>query len=143
MCSTVPVLDICGDIHNIAGIEFPCFLAPFLIISLSANAYQHLTAAFFSVVDVPVVAASELECDVVDRYLLSRNRCQIALSDEELTVGTWLTYGEKQLLSELIFFSECRSIVRIDFFGNVENCPGVRPACIESSVGYDSCNFFL
>lgn len=102
-----------------------------------------MTAAFFSVVDVPVVAASELECDVVDRYLFSRNRCKIALSDEELTVGIWLTYWEKQLFTEFILFSEYRRIVRIDLFDNVENCPGVRPACIESCVGYYSHHFLL
>ena len=63
-------------------------LAPFLIPSATAHAYQHLC---LSVVYVPVVAAARLECHVCHA---SVHRCQIAVACEVLGVcGVWFTLG--------------------------------------------------
>ena len=70
--SAVPVLDVCRNIDHVAGMQFSGFFAPFLIPALSVNADEELSAAFVSVMDVPVVAAAGLKRDVEGRDLLHR-----------------------------------------------------------------------
>ncbi len=66
----MPVLYLGRYIDNLSRSHLNCFLAPFLIIASSANADKHLTAAAFSVVDMPVVAAGRLKGNIENRYLL-------------------------------------------------------------------------
>ena len=58
---TVPVLDLSGDGDDIAGLQAPGRLARFLIPALAVHAQQQLSAAFGSVMNVPVVAAAGLK----------------------------------------------------------------------------------
>ena len=65
---------------------------------------EKLSATCRGVVDVPVVAASGFEGDVVDGNLFRGDRSKIALSDEILGIGgIRLADGEDHLALELCF----------------------------------------
>ena len=53
----MPVLDLRGNGHHIAGLQAPGRLALLLIPALAVYADQQLTAALLGVMDMPVVAA--------------------------------------------------------------------------------------
>ena len=68
-CSTVPVLDLRGNVHHIARMQLLRCLVPFLIVAPACHAYKNLSAALCSMVDVPVVPAARLKGDVVNASL--------------------------------------------------------------------------
>ena len=68
-CSTVPVLDLRGNIHHIAWMQLPWRFAPFLIVAPACHADKDLPTALCSMVDVPVVPAARLKGDVVNANL--------------------------------------------------------------------------
>lgn len=57
----VPVLYALGNNDDRTGYKTNCDLAVFLIPALACGTDKELTAAFFSVVDMPVIAASRLK----------------------------------------------------------------------------------
>lgn len=78
----MPVLGVGGNAHGFACLEFPGLLAFDLVVASAAHGDEHLVS---TVVDVPVVAASRLEGDVVDGDFGSvKHRCKITLTYEIL-----------------------------------------------------------
>ena len=78
----MPVLCVGGNAHGFACLEFPGLLAFDLVVASAAHGDEHLGS---TVVDVPVVAASRLEGDVVDGDFGSvKHRCKITLTYEIL-----------------------------------------------------------
>ena len=126
----MPVLHICGNVDDRAGNKFFRRLAPFLIIPSSADAYQHLSAGIVGMVDMPVIAARRLECDIEHRNLLVRQGRKIALTDEELTVGIRLAYGEEYGILILVLFGKFRSLLVPYFLCKSENRPAFRSAAV-------------
>ena len=63
---TVPVLYALGDNDDRTGYKAYCGLAVFLIPALACGTDKELTSAFFSVVDMPVIAASRLKCYICE-----------------------------------------------------------------------------
>ena len=68
-CSTVPVLDLRGNVHHIARMQLLRRFVPFLIVAPACHADKDLSAALYSMVDVPVVPAARLKGDVVNANL--------------------------------------------------------------------------
>ena len=105
---SVPVLHIRRDVDDIARKHLHGRLAFFLIPAPAGYADQHLPAAFRGVVNVPVVAASRLEGDIVERYLFLGYRSQIAVADEILRVcGVRFADGEYHFLLECLPAVRC------------------------------------
>ena len=75
---------------------FPCLLIP----SLTGGADQQLAAAFFRVVDMPVIPASRLKSDICQKKpaFRLRQRVQIRLSDEIPGIGSVLCPKAKHIL---------------------------------------------
>ena len=63
-CSTVPVLDLRGNVHHIARMQLQRSFAPFLIVAPACHADKDLPATLCGMVDVPVVPAARLKGDV-------------------------------------------------------------------------------
>ena len=63
--STMPVLDLRGNIHYISRMQLLRCLAPFLIVAPACHADKDLPAALCGMMDVPVVPAARLKGDVV------------------------------------------------------------------------------
>ena len=57
----MPVLDVGGNLDDIAGVQALRGLALFLVPALAIDADQYLSAAFARVVNVPVVAAARFK----------------------------------------------------------------------------------
>ena len=68
----MPMLDVCRNLDDIAGVQTLRGLALFLVPALAVDADQHLSAALACVVDMPVVAAARLKGDVVDGQVIVR-----------------------------------------------------------------------
>ena len=107
---SVPVLYARRNVHTVAGIQRDRFFAPFLIPAAPRRADEDLPAAFFRVVDVPVVAAARLERHGENADLLRGDRPEIALPDEILRERiVWLARIVRRLLGEFfkchLFFS--------------------------------------
>ena len=66
----VPVFHPGRDIDDGSGRHQDRIFAPFLIITASADADEHLPASAFRQMNVPVIAASGLKGDIVNRDLL-------------------------------------------------------------------------
>lgn len=62
LCRAVPVLDMRGDVDDVARLQFTCGLAPFLVPAAAGGNEQRLTAF----VSVPAVDAARLKRDVAD-----------------------------------------------------------------------------
>ena len=99
----MPVFDVRRNIDHASGGQFNRVFAPFLIVSSSADAYQHLAAAAFGAVDMPVVAAARLKCHVVYRDLLRGYRREIALTDKETPVRVRFANREEDGVLKFIF----------------------------------------
>ena len=98
-CSAMPMLNLCRNVDAVARFQFDCFLALFLIISTSGYAYKNLSATALCMMDMPVVPAARLKCDIEDSNLTGGYRCQIALSDEILCKCiVWLSNWEYHFL---------------------------------------------
>jgi len=83
----MPMLCIRGNTDHLTGCHLYRILSPCPVAAPASNTDQHLSTAALCMMDVPVVAASRLECHVEYRNLLGGYRSRIALSNEELTVG--------------------------------------------------------
>ena len=129
-CS-VPVLYICRDVNDIARKHLYGRLALFLIPAFSCYADQHLPAAFSRMMNVPVVAASRLESDIAERYLLLGYRSQIAVADEVLGVcGVRLADGEYHFPLE----SGLTVRIRRFLFDNTQRLDGGREADVGQAL---------
>ena len=73
-CSTVPVLDLRGNVHHIARMQLQRRFAPFLIVAPACHADKDLSATLCGMVDVPVVPAARLKGDVVNANLCGGQR---------------------------------------------------------------------
>ena len=80
----MPMLHFSRDGNDGAGSHLNWSLAPFLIPTTTCDANQHL---YLFVVDVPVITATRFERNIHDT---AANVCQIALTNEVLTVRIWL-----------------------------------------------------
>jgi hypothetical protein len=81
----MPVLDLGGDVDDVARPELACRLAPLLVPAAAVGHEQHLARA---VVDVPVVAAPGLERHVRGtEHVVVDEAVEIALADEVPRVG--------------------------------------------------------
>ena len=115
LLGTVPVLDACGNLDDIARLEALWGPALLLIPALAVDADEHLAAALLRVVDMPEIAAARLERDVADDKRLARLRqdLQVRLAREVLGIGiVWLAEAEEAFCSVLIrlllvFFLVC------------------------------------
>ena len=77
-CSTVPVLDLRGNVHHIARMQLLRSFAPFLIVAPACHADKDLPTALCGMVDVPVVPAARLKGDIVNANLCGGQGGQIA-----------------------------------------------------------------
>ena len=75
----MPVLDPGGHMYHISGLQLSRGAAPLLVPAFPGGDQQHLTAAFFRVVNVPIVAAPRLKGHIADADLLGGEHIQIAL----------------------------------------------------------------
>ena len=87
----MPVLGLRRHVHHVAGVELNWLLAPLLVVAAPAHGNENLTGL---VMDMPVVAATRLECDVGNVDFLARDQqCQIALPNEILGVCVFPMHG--------------------------------------------------
>ncbi len=139
-CSTVPVLDLRGNVHHIARMQLQRSFAPFLIVAPACHADKDLPATLCGMVDVPVVPAARLKGDVVNANLCGGQGCQIAFSAEILcktVVGC--TDGKHHFTLVLCLGILC-SVLCPDFLGHAESRPRLGPTCIKRRMGQDLCN---
>lgn len=136
--STVPVLDVGRDMDHRARQNLYGSLTFLLILAAACDAYQHLTAALGGLMDVPVVAAGRLECNVGKGNLRITHAGKIALAGEIAGIGSvGFAHGEYLLAGKLLDGS-CGSlrIVVPHILGEAEGRPCLGPAGIEGYMGY-------
>ncbi len=125
----------------------------FLIPAGAGDTDEHLSAAFVRVVDVPVVPAARFKRDVEGRDLVQRQRSEIALADEVLSVGVVrVADGQEQAVLRILFDGVELALVVLaattallfgrvlfgpDFLCQTENGPALRPAHIHGGVRDD------
>lgn len=134
-CRTMPMLHACRNMDNRTGKNLHRRFTLFLIPASSGYTDKHLAAAFCSSVYVPVVAATRLECDIGNVYLLSRNGCKITVANEILRVcRIRFTYRENHLTLEccLSILSVC--IFRPHILGKTKSRPCLWPTCIKPDM---------
>ena len=83
----MPVLNACGNVYDVAGVQLAGRLAPFLIVATATGDEQNLAAALICVMDMLVVAAARFKGYVADNNLVEREHIQIALTDEILCIS--------------------------------------------------------
>ena len=137
--SSVPVLYLGWYVHYVSGMKLAGLFAVFLIPSASRYANQHLTAAVFRVMNVPVVAAGRLKRYVVYRNLRGRHRREIALSDkilgESVVLFSYRKYGK--------IFRSFAFVLSVDFLDERERAPCLRPTAVERELSNDFNDFGL
>ena len=139
----MPVLDLCGNVHTVAGIHLYRILAPLLIETVAADTDQNLSAALIRVMHMPEVAAAGLEGHVVDSDLTGGYRSQIALSGEpfrESVVGS--SDGEEAALL-ISLFADGGLVLAPDLHGQTEDCPALGPAGVHGRMCDDRRNLFF
>ena len=137
-CSTVPVLDAHRDIYHIAGAQFLCRFAPFLIKPSTSHADEDLSATAFGVMDVPVVAAAGLERNVVNADLLGGKGHEVALPDKVLrkcVVGGTDGKGHLVLVSGLCVGAVI--FVRPDLLRHAKGRPRLGPSRVKRRMRKD------
>ena len=132
----VPVLDVRGNLHHVAGAQALGGLALFLVPAFAIHADEHLPAALARMVDVPVVAAARLEGHVEDGQVVVGvgERVEIALPDEvlrETVVGLAQAEEPTVGLGAVAF----RVAFGIHLLRHVECRPCVGPAGVEGDMG--------
>ena len=126
----MPMFDSRGDVDDIARMEFPGWLSPFLVIALPIGHEQYLPPAFLGSMDVPVVSAPRLEGDVGNEDPVLIKRIKIALPVEIL--------GKPVIrLSKTKHWFEAGLVFGIGFPDQGEDGPGVGPADVEGGVSND------
>ena len=134
----MPVLHVGRNVDYGTGKYLHCRFAFFLIPSATCNAYKHLASAFFSLVDVPIVAATRLKSDVEEGYLLRGYGSEVTLAGKILGVcGVRLADRKYHRTSKNGLGILTLDVVVPHLFGEVESCPCLGPTGIESYVGYD------
>ena len=133
----VPVFGVGRDVDDCSGQYLLCRFPFFLIPAATCDTYQHLSAAFCGLVDVPVVAASGLECDIEEWYLLGRYGCKPATSAEIFRIARVGLADRKYHLA--LEAGHC--VVTLDFvgpyvLGKPECAPCLWLSGIEGDVGY-------
>ena len=132
----MPVLNAGRDGDFISREHFHSGFAPFLIVAVSADADQNLSAAFFCFMNMPVVAAARFEGHVEDGNTSCADRSQPGFAGEELgkaVIG--VSDGEEDCRSIILKLFFCIGLFRPDFKSQAEGSPGFGPAGIESSMG--------
>lgn len=132
------MLDVGGNVDHGTG-KYLHGRFPFLLIPSSAgNAHEHLASTFRCLVYVPIVAASRLESDVEERYLLCGYGRKVTVASEVFGVcGVRLADGKYHRAGKCGFGVLAFDVVVPHLFGEVERSPRFRPTGIESYVGYD------
>lgn len=129
LCS-VPMLDICGDRYNVAGFQALSGLAVLLVPALAVHTDKQLSAARFSVMDMPIVAAARLKGNIrdKDRLLGVGKRFEIAVADKEFRIiDIWLAQSEKAA----VFLG---AVLRVDLLCKPKRRPRVRSTRVKSQM---------
>lgn len=138
---TVPVLDTHRNIYCIAGAQFLCRFAPFLIVTMPGYADENLSAAVFRMMNVPVVTAAGFKGYIVNADLLRRKRCEIALADKifrKVIIG--FANGKDHFIL-MLGFCVGSVVLRPYLLCHAESRPCLGPARIKCRVGQDLRNF--
>ena len=131
----MPMLHVGRNINNIAGVQFYCWFAFFLIPSLTGNAYKELASAFACMMYVPVVAATGLKCYISEIYANVGNGVEIAVADKVFGVcRIRIADGEDTFLLEFGFgVVGCCDV--FPYLGCLSECaPCFRPSRIECDL---------
>ena len=144
----MPVFYFCRNVNTVTRIKLDCFFALFLIISATCHAHKYLTAATLSVMDMPVISTSRLECYIENSYLTWRYRCKVTLSDKIFCKCViWFTDWKYHLLCMsphcFILVWQISLAIAPNFLCKIKYCPAFWPACIKSNMSDDCCDFFL
>lgn len=78
----VPVLYFGRNVHYTARSHLHSIFAPLLVITMTAHAYQYLTAAAFRMVNMPVISAAGFKCHIEECNLIGRQRGKVALPEK-------------------------------------------------------------
>ena len=129
----VPVLDTFGNIDDVAGMKLAGFFSPFLVPAASADADQHLSAAFTGMMDMPVIPAAGFKGDVKNGHLRRGERGQIALPDKILRIRVILFPHRED--GEIGRHAVQFTLFLAVHFGNQgERAPGFGPAAVEGKM---------
>ena len=142
--STVPVLDLGGDVDAVAGVQFHGGLALLLVVAAAGHADEDLAAAGLCVMDVPVVAAARLKGHVVDAHLLGGDGGQITLADKILRIGH-VGFADGEHHGRLVLCPGA-AVLRLhgpDLLCHVEHGPALGPADVKRNVGDDGGDLLL
>ena len=140
-CCAVPVLYANRDIYHIAGAQFLCRFAPFLIVTSTSHTNEDLSAAAFGVMNVPVVTAAGFKGHIVNTDLLRRKRCEIALSDKVFRKGVIGCADGKDHFILMFGFCVGGIVLRPYLLCHTEGRPRLGPARIKCRMGQDLRNF--
>ena len=137
----------------VPGVKFDRLLPPFLIPAGAGDTDEHLPAALFGVVDVPVVPAARFKGDIEGRDLVQRQRSEIALADEVLSISNVrVADGQEQAVLRILFDGIEPALVVLaataallfgsvlfgpDFLRQAEDGPALRPAHIHGGMRDD------
>ena len=140
-CSAVPVLDPGRNVYHIAGAQLLCRFAPFLIVTSTGHTDEDLSAAAFSVMNVPVVTAAGFKGHIVNTNLLRRKRCEIALPDKIFRKGVIGCADGKDHFLLMLGFCIGGIVLRPNLLCHTEGRPRLGPARIKCRVSQDLRNF--
>ena len=129
-CSTVPVLDLRGNVHHITRMQLLRSFAPFLIVAPACHADKDLPATLCGMMDVPVVPALNWTPYSQSLVVTGFNGIHVCALCELFVTSSFAR----------LFL--CFVLVP-NLFCKVEHCPAFWPACIECYVGDNRCDFFL
>lgn len=142
--SSVPMLHTGRDINCIAGEKFHRFFSPFLIITSATHAHKYLTAAFGSLVYVPIITATGFESNVRNGNTFCHDRCEIALTDEIFGVRIVRFADRKNNGLGIRIERTDSSTIRTVYphlFGHTKRRPCFGPTSIERSMSKNFCDF--
>ena len=121
--SSMPMFYVGRYVYDVTRMQFYGGFPFLLIPSATGYANEHLASAAGGVVDVPIIAATGFEGDVVERNLFGRYGCQIAVACEVLCVGcVGFAYGKQHFALEGCFAIVACGIVSPYLFGKA-NAP--------------------
>lgn len=128
----MPMLNSDGNVYYIPGVKPLRFFFPFTIIALSGKADENLSAAFISVMNVPIVSAARFKRYVENTDLLSGNGSQIALFDKILCESVVRRSDrEYHFCGMLGFYAFGSGFIFPHVFCKAKNRPRFRPAHIK------------
>ena len=135
------MLYVGGDVDNGAGKYLHGGFTFLLIPASSGYTYKHLAATFFSFVYMPIVAATRLESDIKEGYLIGGYWSEIAVAGEIFGVCC-VRFADREYhrAGKGGFCIFAIDVVVPHLFGEVEGSPRFGPTGIESYVGNDFSN---